>query len=377
MKNINKVFAVLFTALFLISGVAMATPPGQDKGPAGYYMKVNGANAGEIKYFDNGHPGSPSEWEYVGSNPPVDPCPGGKCINTASAISIAAPIFIDGTNNPLGDATGGWHVLAAGNMLVNSYAQGTQFADAYALAFGKAFGFGFAAGIDTPHFGIGASGALAGVVLEGGGTAVGIDKFSFYKNPDFASVNIAYNGSAAQWNGILVDNGTGTFAGGFNTTGVSFYGLDFASDNGVGYVDLGRWGGFYTDSGFPAFSANCDGAFGVVGGYTYGSYIDLPGFAAAQSYTAGFSYGNADHVKVEGNGTAMHQAVANFGDTGSYGVSQGEASFCYKGDASFGAGFAKTSGYSTVTNGPHSSTVTATSRATSGSMIGGGYSQLK
>jgi hypothetical protein len=114
---------------------------------------------------------------------------------------------------------------------------------------------------------------------------------------------------------------------------------------------------------------------------TYGSYVDLPGFASAKSFTTGFSYGNADHVKVEGNGTAMHQAVASYGDTGSYGISQGDASFCYKGDASFGAGYAKTGGFSTVSNTPTSSSVTSVSHAQAGSTVGGGqvtkYTQLK
>ena len=361
----KKLFAVLFMTMFLLSGtMAMASPP-SNPGP-GYYEKMNGNGAGTIKYFSNGQPENNSEWKFISTNPPPPPppCQGSNCVNKAYAGAIANPVFSNGSDNPWGNATGGYSVYSEGNIQVDANAQGTKsaFADAYAT--GTAFGIGGAAGIQTDHFGIGASGALSAVMVLGGGDAIGIDKFGGTK--DIASVEINYSGFVAQSNGINVENGSGTFAGGYNATSATFNGGSSVED-----LKFGGLGGKIFDLLTPAVAINVDGAGAYAGGASFGSYVDVPNFAAASALTIGFSGYVADQGYVQGSGTAYHQAVAD-GSQGGYGVSIGQASFCYEGTGNFGAGYAQTGGYSIVQNGAHSSTVTSVSHAQAGSMVNNG-----
>jgi hypothetical protein len=366
----KKIFAVLFATLFLFTaGMAMASPP-VNPGP-GYYEFVNPGNPndGTIKYFPNGQPENNSQWKFVGTTPPPpNPCHGSNCINKAYAGAIANPGLIDFSNNPWGNATGGFSVIVEGNIQVDANGQGTKSALADAYATGTAFGVGGAAGIQCEHFGVGASGAFSAVILAGGGDALGIDKFGGTK--DLASVEINYSGFVEQSNGINVDNGAGTFAGGYNTTSATFNGGSYAED-----LKFGGWSGKLFDVLTPAVAFNVDGAGAYAGGASFGSYVDVPNFAAATSLTVGFSGYVADQGYVQGNGTAYHQAVANSSTGVGYGVSAGTASFCYEGTGTFGAGYAKTGGYSVVQNGPNSQTVSASSHSSAGSMVGGGYVQ--
>jgi hypothetical protein len=281
------------------------------------------------------------------------PAMAGDPIQTATATAVAVPIFNDVGNLSWGNASnGGWGVGAVGQIEVKSYAQGTKSADATAYAEGTAFGKGFAAGIETPGFGFGASGAISGVTLLGGGMGLGIDKFNWTKNPDYASVGIKYSGEVGQGNGIGVSNGAGTFAGGQNQTGATFGGGSFNESNGKV---------FGIDVLFPALAIGIDGAGALAGGYTVAGYVDTPNFAAAFAKTVGFSGYCADFGTVYGSGLANHQAVVNNG--GSFGLSYGLATFSYNGTGNLGYGTAQTSGWTKITNGANFSSVKSFSQS--------------
>jgi hypothetical protein len=68
----KQIFALILAVLFVfcVAGAAVATQP-NNPGP-GYYQKIHGENAGEIKYFPNGHPQPQdnNEWVYLGNTPP-------------------------------------------------------------------------------------------------------------------------------------------------------------------------------------------------------------------------------------------------------------------------------------------------------------------
>ena len=162
----------------------------------------------------------------------VSPVFAGSPLQTSTSTAVAGPSFSNGGSAWGNPDDGGWGVGSAGIIGVTSYAQGTKSANTTAFATGKAFGFGGAVGIQTPHFGFGVSGALSGIYLTGAGYGLGVDKLSFFNNPDFASVGISYEGEVGQGNGILVSNGSGTFAGGRNETGAMFMGGSYTSSNG-------------------------------------------------------------------------------------------------------------------------------------------------
>jgi hypothetical protein len=279
------------------------------------------------------------------------PCFAAAPLQTSTSIAVAAPFFIDGGSAWGNAANGGWSVGAGAELGVTAYAQGTKSAQTTAIANGTAFGIGGAIGIQTPHFGIGTSGALAGVYVLGAGYGLGIDKFSLFTNPDFASVGIKYQGGVVQSNGILVSNGNGTYAGGQNETGAIFCGSSYTED-----LKFGGLGGKVFDILTPAVAVGADGAGALAGGYTIGGYIDTPNFAAAGAKTVGFSGYIADQGAVAGTGQANHQAVVN---NGSFGLSGGNATFSYAGTGSLGYGSAQTGGYTAIHNTGSSSTVTS------------------
>ena len=286
-------------------------------------------------------------------------------IQTVQEIAVAVPSF-NNSGIALGNALGSWGVGAVGSIDVTSYAQGTKSANATSFATGTAFGIGGAAGIQTPSFGIGASGAIAGVYVAGAGYGLGIDKnnWSFFdstKNPDSASVGINYSGEVVQGNGIIVNNGTGTFAGGNNQTGATFSG----GSSNLSYGKLGSLETFGLVT-IPALAIGADGAGALAGGYTIAGYVDTPNFAAAGAKTVGFSGYVADQGTVSGNGLAQHQAIVN---NGSYGLSGGLATFNYAGTGSLGYGIAETSGWTKIQNTPNSSSVTSFSTGSASATV--------
>jgi len=287
-------------------------------------------------------------------------------LNTVTETAIAAPSFIDGSNNPLGNASGGWSVGAGGIIDVTSYAQGTKSAEAGAIATGTAAGIGGAAGIQTPGFGIGASGAVSTITMGGAGYGIGTDNRvgPWYNpsqtpsnNPDAASVKIGYIGIVGQSNGIAVDNGLGTYAGGGNTTGAVFAGGSSDSSNG-------KIGPF--EAYIPAVAVNADCAGAFAGGYTVAGYVATPGAAIAGAKTVGFSGHTGDTGIASGAGIAGAQAYAS-GQDGSFGVANGVATFGYAGPNS-GSGYAQTGNATFVTNGNHSSSVTSISHGSAASI---------
>ena len=348
MKKVLFVLCAIMLMASLSFGTAMASPP-TNPGP-GYYEKVHGENAGVIKYFPNGQPSNQSEWRFVGVTNPVQ---------TSTSIAIAAPLFIDG-GLAYGNADGGWSVGAGGSIDVTAYAQGTKSANTTAFATGTGFGIGGALGVETDHFGFGVSGAISGITLLGFGDGLGIDKFSFTKNPDFASVEIKYTGEVLQSNGILVDNGAGTFAGGQNLTGATFSGGSSTSSQGKI---------FGIDILIPALAIGVDGAGAVAGGFTVAGYVSTPNFAAATAKTFGFSGYCADNGTVSGSGMVQHQAVVN---NGSFGLSAGVATFDYSSMGTMGSGIAQTGGWTKIQNTPISSTVTSFSTGSSSVNTNGG-----
>jgi hypothetical protein len=279
-------------------------------------------------------------------------CSGPGCIETVDVTAIAAPTLFNGSNNPWGNATGGWSTGAAGFIQVDAFAQGNKSAEATAWAHGDAFGIGAAAGIQTPCFGIGASGAFSAVAVEGTGYGLGKDKFSFWKNPDSAFVAINYSGQVEQANGILVDNGEGTFAGGQNSTGAIFSGGSSFNSCEFKLID---WA-------IPSLAIGCDAAGAYAGGYTIAGYVDTPNFAASTAKTVGFSGYVADQGAVYGTGMAQTGAATQFGAAG------GTATFCFSGNANFGAGSAQTQSWVAQSAGQNSTSVTAfsTGRAQAG-----------
>lgn len=271
----------------------------------------------------------------------------GPTLQTSNDLVTATPYFYN-TGSPIGNPIGGgFGVEASGTLTVNSLAQGTKSAQTTSYANGTAMGIGGAIGIQTPHFGVGVSGALAGVVVDGAGYGLGIDKLSFSNNPDFASVDIKYQGFVQQSNGIVIDNGNGTWASGSNSTAASFSG-------GSSNQSYGKFGPI--DIFIPALAVGVDAAGAVAGGFSTAGYIALPNFAASSAKTVGFSGYCADQGEVNGTGTAQHQAVVN---NGSFGLSYGSATFNYAGQANLGYGVAETGGFTRIQNTPNSSSVTS------------------
>ena len=279
---------------------------------------------------------------------------------TSTDIAIASPVFNDSGlawGNP---SSGGWGVGSGGFIEVTSYAQGTKSAWTLSFATGTAFGKGFAFGIQTPNFGFGASGALSGIYLVGAGSGLGIDKFG--GTLDFASVGILYGGEVNQGNWIGVGNGLGTYAGGFNQTGATFGGSSYVED-----LKFGGLGGAIFDIITPALAVGADGAGALAGGFTLAGYIDTPNFASSWAKTVGFSGYLADFGTVYGQGYAVHQAVVN--NNGNFGLSYGMATFNYAGNGSLGYGSAQTGGWTAISNGPGSSSVTSFSSSHSSAHV--------
>ena len=275
----------------------------------------------------------------------------GPTIQTSHDIAVANPYFYN-SGLPLGNpANGGWSVEAGGIITVDSYAQGTKSAQTTSYANGTGMGIGGAAGIQTANFGLGVSGAVAGVIVDGAGYGLGKDKFSLSNNPDFASVGITYEGSVQQGNGILVSNGAGTFAGGQNLTGANFSGGSYQED-----LKFGGLGGKVFDILTPALAVGIDGAGAVAGGFSTAGYVSTLNFAASGAKTVGFSAYCADNGMVSGSGIAEHQAVVS---NGSSGLSYGMATFNYAGQANLGYGVAETGGFTRIQNTPNSSSVTS------------------
>jgi hypothetical protein len=110
MKKIN-VFIALTLAILMSVGVAFATqpqdPPGQNKEDQGWYVKINGANAGDQYQYFKSHPGSPSDWKYCGASlaeckgvePPPGPPP--VCENCPDGVSAISSIKASSVGNDL------------------------------------------------------------------------------------------------------------------------------------------------------------------------------------------------------------------------------------------------------------------------------------
>ena len=71
LKTLLVVGIAALSLAFIMPNMANA-----GEGPPGYYVKLHGQTAGTIKYFKNGHPGSPSEWDLV---QPYRPRCGSNC----------------------------------------------------------------------------------------------------------------------------------------------------------------------------------------------------------------------------------------------------------------------------------------------------------
>lgn len=350
----KKIFALMIAVLFVfcVAGSAVANN-GNDTNPGpGYYVKIHGATAGTINYFPNGHPDpqDKNEWQYIG--PTLN-------FQTAYTKAIAAPCYYN-DGGVWGNGEGGWYVFSNGGIEVNAYAQGTKSAWAEAFATGTAWGKGYSLAIETPHFGFGSSGAISGINLFGIGAGLGVDNCSFFFNPDYAFVAIKYDGLVSQGNWVQIDNGeggTGAYAG--NSTSVFFKGGSFEDDFGA--IVLGCRRPIVIDMGIPAFEVNADGASAIAGGFSKVCYVDFTNYAAASALTVGFSGYCGDKGAVWGSGEAGHQAVVN--SNGNFGLSAGDATFSYGGNGNFGAGMAQTSGWTAITYGCNSSTVTSYSTA--------------
>jgi len=288
-------------------------------------------------------------------------------LNTTTDIAIAAP-WGSFSGLPLGNpADGGWGFGFGGNGIeVTSYAQGNKSADSLSFATGVGFGKGGAFGIQTPNFGFGVSGAFSTLTFIGGGSGLGVDRFTFSQNlannPDYASVKIIYDGQVGQGNGILVTNGSGTYAGGRNETHAHFYGGSFNESFGkIGPLEN------LIILPIPALAIGVDGANGWAAGFTIAGYVDTPNFASSNALTFGASGYCADAGEVWGSGHATHQAIVNNG--GNFGQSYGQATFEYAGSGSLGYGIAKTGGWTAINAGPGFSSVTSFSSSHASSAV--------
>lgn len=385
LQKMKRLLVVGVAALSIaFAGVQIADAhPGQHHGPPGYYEKVHGQNAGDIKYFKNGHPGHTSEWELV---QPYRPGCHGACDDV---IALAE----------------------AGIMIVNPHA----------IVDDKGMGWGTAGGQDLE--------------LSGFALATGKDKrFWFFKIPGFAISDVELKLTAKVY-ALVLTTGEKLDTGGLSATYVKSIGtLVFdasawatGNDGCPQFAEVALSGRFMVTAGGYALSTGPNGSYALTQGegttvvglrgsdsdfdkdgwfiFPPVAHAGIEGFVMVKqdlfvvAYvspdgTTTFNYGvvtggsamalgDVDIVGIRAKGQVSQSAMATDG-LGSFAYGNGTASFKgAKGDTYNGrcgsyadvGGIAVVTGYNNVTNTGNS--VTATSKqhsfATTGNLgFGGG-----
>jgi len=364
-KLLTIVFAVLFIAsIFTVP--AMANPAGWEKGDPGWYKhSVTGAE----KYYENGHPGEPSQWKFCDDCGPP-PEPPRKCkVGHYEASPMAGLLTGDGFSYNDGNFTADWSGVGE--------AGGTSLVDTT----GRVFQTGFADGSGTvdpvdhgsfvinelDHRAIGVwSGQHVESEVSGGGLT---GMFSCCNEVDIDLSVSGYAESAQNAYVNATSPGQGAFASGGGLQGASYFGEDFESSSGflgavaynylegsadaIGgtYVDVSRvgtgldevnsitsvaiTGGMSTaDVVEPGFcgSSQPDFKLNTVygnGGVNGGAYTSNPsGSFGVGTYSADYSYNNASNAQAYGGGIAGGQTTVTVGTGYSHVTSSGfSASF--------------------------------------------------
>ena len=128
LKTLLIVGVAALTLAFAVPSYAQVT-----QGPAGYYQKTHGHNAGTIKFFKNGHPENQSEWVFLYEKPNTNGC-GGACgdafTDANTSVTVGAPTFSVDLDDPTGapvvdiDNPNGWSA-AGGAFTLDASATGT------------------------------------------------------------------------------------------------------------------------------------------------------------------------------------------------------------------------------------------------------------
>jgi hypothetical protein len=257
----KKMLIVLSLVLsLLIVGNVFANP--QPKDGAGWYVH---SVTGNVKYFKNGHPGEPSQWEFIGEeNPNPQPC--GDCPGdqTAELTITGQAVKTDVSHSE----TGWWgnyndkaHAEATGyggfNMELYANADGKTLeivgwkrvwffhvpifdlvpnpADVEGFGFGKGYANAWSYALDFGRTSMSGAGAYSGGKAFVHGEATGIKGCQ-----EFIIAELWIGGSVSQWNqagetgysnGQFVDGGNSSFASGLGNT--------FLNDTGQTYSILG------------------------------------------------------------------------------------------------------------------------------------------
>lgn len=341
----RKFFILLLCLAFILTaGSVMADGAGQNKDGAGLYQHTV---TGAVKFFKS-HPGTPSQWIFIGGDGPCY-----SCTQTSDSTAIAAPGYAKSAGNQYGYVG----VYSQGTAITHSYAEGTKSAYTRADATGTARGDFGSFVVDTPRLKFGAVGAYSKLDLSGRGKAVGVDYHAY--GPDSAGVDITLSGEVVQETGGWVGNDLNGF-GGSQYSGANFvaYDWDYSYSRDYGFC-------FWTVNN-PALSVDYASANALAAGGTVGFNRETPNAAMGGALTANMAKWSADAPmsfgSVYGAGDARFVATKTNGLSG--GQVSGVASFCYDNQSmfsGFGAGVAGVGGVTRITNTSNSSTVTSSS----------------
>jgi len=351
MNKISKVFAVLFAALFILSGsLAMAAPP-YNPGP-GYYEFQNPGNPndGRIQYFANGQPENNSQWHFIGTTPPpppVDPPP-------PPNLNLCK-VTVNGNYQIYGQSIGGTFAIS-NHGLGNDFAQAWGVGDTYAgsTLFGNGTFFAFQTG-----FAIGNSKTEA---------------YAFAKDfglTSIAGAGVEVTGSALTGGIVIAPSCRGSecpqdFSTSMVTIGGTVYQSNVAQEigyfSGTGAVAMNESGGYF-------IAGNSDSSFGTNGAASLtgiAGSIKTDGFSMVTVDPIGHSQSafgittNSVEVNIVGrpdsyegkiSGIGSVQTVANAQNIGSAGSAGATGSFSYVGAVQ---GFGVASNFSAVQAAPHS-----------------------
>jgi hypothetical protein len=262
--TMRKLIILSIAVLFLVAFSAPVMAGNSNFEGPGYYQKINGKNAGEIKYFKGkGHPSDSSEWVFLGDGPGPGPCD--ECGDTPNFFNGDASQF-SGINVEWGNLKfddenmykKGSGAMAYGQEQSSASYYGSGNGLGIALAFGGTFMYGgeFTDLLGGEAYGVvGATGniAAAGVYADGPGCATiegsgEMGTFAAVKNGGTlaaASSNGSFNYSASTPSGIVVGGGlTGGGSGAGIGTNHAWAAAGQITISGAGNLCGGECGGY-------------------------------------------------------------------------------------------------------------------------------------
>lgn len=276
------VLLTVLAMLFCFSVPVMANGAGHDRGPIGYYQHTI---TGAIKYFPNGHPGSPSQWTYLGEEPPrPNPC---DFCNATSVVNATTGFgFVEqshpsemGYGAAFGDVT----------LTAEAIARGTVFAIAHAVSEleGKVYVLVMTTGEKGPNGGLSMTYVKSIGILEFDAEACALAGFNWwvFRCPSY---------TVAELHGVFK-----TFAAGYSLSEGPNGSYAFASADGTTSVLVN------------AFANDFD-----IWGIFSNAHVDLHGVIIVKQDLVTMSYVSSDgttswnFAKVEG-GNAMEFGDAN------------------------------------------------------------------